>query len=541
MIPEPTNPRALDARGVILAIDHGTSGLKVAFVDEGGRVLAAEFEPTHVSFLQGGGAEQDPADWWRALGIAARRLRDRGIARPDSVLAVACSSTFSTTVACDAGGAPVAPALTWMDHRGAVHVQRVMGGWPSVHGYGVAKAASWMLRTGGAPTLSGKDDAAHVLFWREERPDVYHAARWFLGSKDWLNLRLTGRCAASPDSVTLFWATDNRDINNVKWDDSLLRRLRLDRGKLPDLRPSTDILGPLTDEAAQELGVPRGTPVVVGSADLQSACVGSGAVEDFAGHVYIGTSSWILCHVPFRKTDPLHAIAALPSAIPGRYFCANEQDMAGGALNAVLRNLLRCPGDIREDTVSPEAFLRADTIVQSVPAGARGVLFTPWLNGEKTPVDDEQLRGGFHNVGVDTTSEDLLRAVYEGVAYNTRWSLGYVEKFTGRRLDPLNAIGGGAQSDAWCRILADVLGRTIRQVEDPREANARGAAFLALVGLGRLRFEDIAGCIRFTRTFMPDPAHRNVYDRGFRAFRDLWRRNKGFYGWFNSSKHTHDN
>ena len=134
-------------------------------------------------------------------------------------------------------------------------------------------------------------------------------------------------------------------------------------------------------------------------------------MEDFAGHVYIGTSSWVLCHVPFRKTDPLHTIAALPSAIPGRYFCANEQDMAGGALAAALRNLLRRPGDPRDAVVSPEAYLRADEVVAAVPPGARGVLFTPWLNGEKTPVDDECLRGGFHNVSVETTSEDMLRAV----------------------------------------------------------------------------------------------------------------------------------
>jgi xylulokinase len=528
-----SSPSGSASGDCILAVDHGTSGLKVALVTVDGRVLGVEFEPTPVAFLPGGGAEQDAEDWWRALIVAARRLMARGLVSRSSVLAVACSSTFSTTVACDAEGGPVGPALTWMDHRGAPYVRRVMDGWPSVKGYGLVRSLDWMRRSGGAPTLSGKDDAAHVLFWREERPEIHRNARWFLGSKDWLNLRLTGRCAASPDSVTLFWATDNRDIHNVRWDDVLLGRLGLDRNKLPDLRPSTDVLGPLQDDVADALGVARGTPVIVGSADLQSACVGSGAVDDFAGHVYIGTSSWVLCHVPFRKTDPLHTIAALPSAIPGRYFCANEQDMAGGALAAALRNLLRTPGEPRAAVVSPEAYLRADAVVEAVPPGARGVLFTPWLNGEKTPVDDECLRGGFHNVSVETTSEDMLRAVYEGVAYNTKWSLGYVERFVGRRLDPLNAIGGGAQSDAWCRILADVTGRTIRQVEDPREANARGAAFLAAVALGRLRFTDIPGCMRFAKTFAPDPANRPVYDRGMRAFQDLWRRNKGFYRWWN--------
>ena len=513
----------------VLAIDHGTSGCKTALVSTRGAIAGGEFEPCPTHYLPGGGVEQDPQDWWRALLASSRRLIARGLVPVESIVAVACSSTFSSTVATKASGQPVAPCLTWMDARGAPHVQKAMRGLVNFQGYSLPNLARWVPRTGGAPTLSGKDDIAHVLYWKHDVPDVYREADFFLESKDWLNLRLTGRCAASFDSTTLFWATDTRDIHHVRWDDGLLQRLGVDRAKLPELLRSTDILGPLLDDVADALGVARALPVVVGSPDLQSACIGSGAVRDFEAHLYVGTSTWILCHVPFRKTDALHAIASLPSAIPGRYFAANEQDMAGGCLEFAIRTLLYPQSELRPEPPPPDLHARIDAAIAKVPAGARGVLFAPWLNGEKTPVDDESLRAGFHNLAVGTTLDDMLRAIYEGVALNARWLLLHTEKFAGRRLEPINIIGGGAQSDIWCQIYADVLGRTVRRVEQPRQANARGAAFLAAVALGDITFADIPGLTRFDRVFEPNLQHKALYDKHFAGYLDLWKRTRGWH------------
>lgn len=513
----------------VLAIDHGTSGCKTALISTHGEIADWEFAACETRYLPGGGVEQDPEDWWRALLASSRRLIARGAVPAHSIVAVACSSTFSSTVASKLDGTPVAPCLTWMDSRGAPHVRKAMRGLINIKGYSLLNLLRWVPRTGGGPTLSGKDDIAHVLYWKEEVPDVYQRADVFLESKDWLNLRLTGRCAASFDSATLFWATDTRDIANVRWDDGLLQRLGVDRGKLPELLKSTDVLGPLKDEVADLLGLPRGLPVVVGSPDLQSACIGSGAVLDFQAHLYIGTSTWILCHVPFRKTDALHAIASLPSAIPGRYFAANEQDMAGGCLDFAIRTLLYPQTNLRPEPPPADLHARIDQAIARVPAGARGVLFAPWLNGEKTPVDDESLRAGFHNLAVGTTLDDMLRAIYEGVALNARWLLLHTEAFAGRRLEPINVIGGGAQSDVWCQIYADVLGRTVRQVVQPRQANARGAAFLAAVALGDITFADIPGLTRFARVFEPDPQHKSLYDASFAAYLDLWKRTRGWH------------
>jgi xylulokinase len=513
----------------VLAVDHGTSGIKAAVVSERGCVVDFEFEPTSIRFLPGGGAEQDPEEWWDALGRASSRLVNRAAIPAECIAAVCVSSTFSTTVALGTDGAHLGNALTWMDSRGAPHVRRLMGGFPSLMGYNLRKAWTWIHRSGGAPSFSGKDDAAHVLFWKHEMPALYRQTRVFLPSKDYLNYRLTGAVAATHDSVHLFWVTDARNPDRVRYDAELIRLLGIDGEKLPPLRAPTDVLGPLTAEAASATGLPAGIPVVAGSPDHQCAMIGSGAVRDYETHLYVGTSSWIECPVPFKKTDVLHSIASFPCPLPGRYQCVNEQDLAGGALGFLADNLLfhRNPLVTVERPADPYDIL--DRLAGAVPAGSGKLLFTPWLNGERTPVDDPNLRGGFHNISTTSTLDDMVRAVMEGVAYNTRWSLRYVERFVGRKLSPLAIVGGGGRSDLWCRIFADVLDREIRRVRDPVQANARGAAFLAAVGLGWIRFEDIPSLVEHDRVYHPDPAHRAIYEELFGAFLEIHRQSRRLY------------
>jgi len=513
----------------VLAIDHGTSGCKTALVSTRGAIAGYEFEPTPIFFLPGGGAEQDPEDWWRAFLASTGRLLGRDLVPRESIVAVCCSSTFSSTVVVDQDGRHLMNALTWMDSRGAPHVRRLMRGLININGYGLSNVLRWVPRAGGAPTLSGKDDIAHLLYVRHELPEVYQRAHKFLSSKDYFNLRLSGQYAASPDSATLFWATDNRDIHNVHYCDGLIKRLGFHGDKLPPIKPSTEVLGPLLPEVAKALGLPRDLPVVVGSPDLQSACIGSGAVEDYEGHIYVGTSSWVLCHVPFKKTDMFHSIASLPSAIPGRYFAANEQDLAGGCRTFLIEKLLFHQNALQAALPPEDVHQRLDAIMEQVPAGSHKLIFTPWLNGERTPVDCETLRGSLHNISLNTTTDHIIRAVHEGVAYNTRWVLQYVERFIGRPMNPLNIIGGGARSDAWCRVFADVLDREIRQVEEPLLANARGAAFIAAVALGEITFQQIPDLVPIAATFQPNPANRAIYDEIFAEFKQIFKRTNPIY------------
>ncbi len=377
----------------ILAIDHGTSGIKAAIVSVHGKIIDFEYEKTAIHFLPGGGAEQDPEDWWQALLKAAGRLVAKEAIKVADIAALCVSSTFSTTVAVDQSGQHLMNAVTWMDSRGAPYVKKRISGFPSIEGYNLFKLRKWIPVTGGGPTLSGKDDIAHVLLIQNEFPDIYEKTYKFLPSKDYLNLKLTGEFASSFDAMQLFWVSDIRDVNHIQYAPNLIAELGIDADKLPVMIKSTDVLGTLTKKAAGQMGLPPGLPVVCGSPDHQTACIGSGAVSDYAAHLYIGTSSWIQAVVPFKKTDLLHSIASFPTAIPGRYQSVNEQDMAAGCLDFLFNNLLFYDNAIQEGRRPENPYAHLDDVAGSVPAGSRGLMFLPWLNGERTPVDDTRYPG----------------------------------------------------------------------------------------------------------------------------------------------------
>ncbi len=512
--PEPSGEGAQ----AVLAIDLGTGGPKVAVVSVSGRILAHATEPVALHLLPGGGAEQDPAEWWSAITVAARRAVADAALPPAAYLGVGCTSQWSGTVAVGADDRPLMRAVIWMDSRGNRAIRAVAGGAVNVLGYDPRKILRWVQVTGGAPGLSGKDPVSHILFIRDEFPEVYRDTAVFLEPVDYLNLVLTGRRSASYDTIAAHWVTDNRDIDSVDYDPKLLALTGLDRARLPDLVPPGSIVGPLTAPAAADLGLPAGLPVAVGSGDVHSAVFGSGAVDDFAAHLYIGTSSWISAHVPFKKTAPTSNVASIPAALAGKYVIVDEHETAGACLTFLRDNL-----EFADD------FEAMNAMVDSVAPGSGGVLFTPWLNGERSPVDDHTIRGGFHNLSLATTRAQMVRAVFEGVAFNSRWLLEAVEKFAGRRLDPLAFIGGGANSDQWAQIHADVLGREVRQVADPVLANVRGAALITLIALGRITVADIPAMVEVRRTFVPDPTHVDEYDLLFGEFVGLYKQTKGIH------------
>jgi len=517
----------------VLAIDHGTSGMKPAIVSTNGKIIGSEFEPTPLYLSAGGGAEQNPSEWWDAFLKAAKRLIDKRLVHPEDIIGVCNSSQWSGTVAVDENGEQLTNAIIWMDSRGAPCVERTFKGRVKIAGYPLLDVLRWLRKTGGIASHSGKDPIAHILYLKHEQPDIYRETRWFLEPTDFINLKLTGKVAASYASIMMYWLTNTRKINNVHYDDSLIRRMGVEKEKLPPLMRSTDVLGPLSTDVADYLGLSHGTKVVVGAPDLHSAIIGSGAVQDYQGHVYVGTSSWIICHVPFKKTDISHNIASLPSAIPGRYFVANEQETAGACLS-FLRDRVFYPDDSTRFGVK-EVYKEFDRIVEKAPAGSGKVIFTPWLYGERTPVEDHTVRGAFYNLSLDVDRSQIIRSVFEGVAYNSRWVLGVVEKFIKRRMDTLNMIGGGAQSDIWCQIYADVLNRNIQQVHDPIQANARGAAFIASVGLGYLTFDAVPGLVEISKTFKPNPDNRKLYDELYGEFLNIYKANKPLYRRLNST------
>jgi len=209
----------------------------------------------------------------------------------------------------------------------------------------------------------------------------------------------------------------------------------------------------------------------------------------------------------------------------------NEQDVAGGALSFLVDNIL-----YHKDDPPDDVYKSLDKIAEQVPPGSNGLIFTPWLNGERTPVDDTTVRAGLFNMSMTTTMDDIVRAVMEGVALNSRWMLGYTERFIGREMPALNIVGGGGRSDVWCQIFADVMDREIRQVEGPMQANARGAAFIASVALGFIKFEDIPDLVKISKTYKPDPANRKLYDGLFNEFLQIYKNNKAMYARLNKGR-----
>lgn len=510
----------------ILAVDLGTSGPKVALVTTTGEIVSHTFTRTAVQLIAGGGAEQDPADWWRAIKQGIHQLLANSPISADEIVAICCTTQWSGTVAVNEKGEPLRNAIIWMDARGAPYAKAVTSSFINIEGYGLDKMLTWVRLTGGIPTLSGKDSIAHILYIKHEDPHIYQQTYKFLEPKDYLNLVLSGRFAATYDSITLHWLTDNRDLTHVRYSPRLLALAGIERDKLPDLVSAIDILGPIRPEIAHELGLSKRVQVIAGTPDIHSAAIGAGAVANYDAHLYLGTSSWLTCHVPFKKTDVLHNMASLPSAIPGRYLLINEQESAGACLNYLIDNLLYPDDGLTTMPRPADIYAQLNAVAATVPPGSDRLIFTPWLYGERSPVDDHSVRSCFFNQSLQTTRAHLIRAVFEGVAYNTRWLLQYVEPFVKQRLPQIRVIGGGAQSDLWCQILADVLDRPICQMENPLQVNTRGAALLAAVALGHLSFAEVPERVRIARTFTPTAANHAIYELLFQEFVTLYKQNR---------------
>jgi xylulokinase len=512
----------------VLAIDLGTSGMKAALVAADGTVTGWAERAVPLCVLPGGGAEQDPMAWWDALGEV---VADLGRAHPDELRAVTtvCSSTQGEgTIAVDAAGRPLTRCISWLDMRGAAHLREQFGGFPSYGGMSVRRIARWLRLTGGMPSATGKDPAAHMLLVRDAMPEVYERTRSFLNVLDWINLQLTGRTVATVDSILTSWVTDNRRPDRIRYSKALVADCGIDGDKLPPIVACTDVIGTLSPSAAAHLGLPESVRVVAGAIDNTAAAIGAGTIEDNQPHLYLGTSSWIGAHVPRKKTDVVAQIASLPCAVPDRYLLVALQATAGANLTWLRDKIVEYDDPLlsaghlsRDESTIFDAF---DKIIPTVPPGANGVLYTPWLYGERAPVDDPNLRAAFLNISLGTSRSDLLRAVFEGVALNTRWLAGAVNRFLGAPVSSMVITGGGARSDSWCQIFADVLGIEIRRDARPVEVNARGAGWIGAVGAGMVTFAEIPALMRNDHVFEPTPAHRATYDEAFDVYKDLHQR-----------------
>jgi xylulokinase len=493
----------------IIAHDVGTSANKAVLVGTDGRIHGKCSAPYQVHYPGACRAEQEPADWWKAIAETTRGLLQQTGVSPSQILCVTHCTQMLGIVPMSAKTGSLGRAIIWLDSRASVQAQRMMRKFIGARVFALIA---------GAP-MSGKDCIPKLLWLKDEEPNLYRKTDFFLDTNGYLLYRATG-------NMVMEWtgaSAVGMDLKTKQWMKGVMRYVGLDPAKLPPLVRSTDKVGGLTPEAAGELGLLQGTPVIAGAGDAPCAAVGSGAVREGAGHICMGTSAW-LGVVTSRRPKGKCGVATIHSADPNKAFLIAESETAGGCLEWAAKHLYS------GDANAPDVFAAMDRIVDKVPAGSHGLIFTPWMYGERAPIADCNARSSFLNLSGQHRREDMIRAVYEGVAYNIRWLVDIVSREFGFPLPKLRAIGGGAKSATWMQMLADVTHRRIETVPDPKEAGAVGAALVAAVGLGIYpSFEALESATRVEKTFEPREENLKIYDAMFEPFRDSYGRLRPLY------------
>jgi xylulokinase len=498
--------------GYLLAHDVGTSGNKAVLVGTDGSVCASAFAPYPVHYPRPDWAQQEPEDWWAATVSTTRQVMQQSGISPSEILGIAHTTQLLGIVPMGADGCPLRPAIIWLDARAPEQAERIMRKFMGRRIFAAIAGAE----------LSGKDGLAKLLWLKENEPDVYQKMTCFLDVNGYLIYRATGQqvydwsCASAVGF----------DLQKKDWLRWIIRYIGLDQAKFPTLVRSVDPVGGLTAQAAREYGLLEGTPIFGGGGDAQGAAVGSGATGEGEGHIYLGTSGWV--GVITRKNPTgRHGVACVQSVDPGKALLFAEMETAGACLKWIADEFYRAE---RADPSVPNVYTLMDQQVQEVPPGSDSLICTPWMYGERSPVSDTWLRATFFNLSANHSREHLLRAVYEGVAYNLRWIIEIVEKEFGFPLPVLRVIGGGARGAPWMQIIADVTGRQVESVAHPQEAGAVGIALTVAVGLGLYPdFEALSKVVRVEGEFEPQACNAECYEDLYRTYRRLYGCLRGLY------------
>ena len=356
-----------------------------------------------------------------------------------------------------------------------------------------------------------------------------------------LTAKCTGNIVQTYDSAHLTWVYDSRP-GHLGWSKSLCKTFGVDMKHLPKVISSTEIVGGLTANAANEMGLQEGIPVFGGGGDASLIPIGAGCTELFDTHIYVGTSGWVVSLVKERSVDIGNFIGAILGAIPGWYNLVAELETSGVCLQWVRDHLaldeiglyLQAKHAVELDDKYASLYDYMNEVVEQTPPGADGVIFTPWMHGNRSPREDPYVRGMFFNIGLDTGKRQLIRSVLEGVAMHNRWMLEAMEKTIPHR-DTLRFVGGGAKSDVWCQIMADITGRKIEVTDNPQNAGTIGAAIVCAVGLGIYKtFQETKQLIPVKKVFEPRKEFKATYDRLFAVFTQLYANNKVAYKQLNS-------
>jgi len=503
----------------IIAHDVGTSADKAVLVDAEGQVHGRCSETYAVCYPQADCAEQDPEDWWAAVKKTTKGLLEQTGISPGDVLCITYSGQMLGIVPMDSEGRHLRPAIIWLDNRACRQAESLMRKF--VH----PRLFAFIAGT----ALCGKDCLPKLLWLKAEEPDIYNRMQCFLDVNGYLIYRTTGNMVMEWSGASVFGI----DLKKKTWLKGVFRYIGLDPEKCPPLVRSTDQVGVLSKEAATDLGLLEGTPVIAGAGDAACAAVGSGAVGEGEGHVYIGTSGWVGV-VTERTPKGKCGVATIHSADPEKAFLIAETETAGACLQWIRDEFYRSE---KADPEIANVYALMDAEVDRVAPGSNYLIFTPWMYGERAPIADCNVRSSFLNLSADHTRENMLRAVYEGVAFNYRWLIEIVEQQFKFPLPKLRVIGGGAKSEPWMQILSDVTHRPVETVRDPQEAGAVGAALVAAVGLGIYPgFEALKSVVKVDKVFQPREDNRRIYDSLFHSYQESYKSLRSFYKRLNEKR-----
>jgi xylulokinase len=505
----------------ILSIDLGTGGPKVALVADDGSIAASAIRPVTTIQLGPDAAEQDPEEIWNAIVGAVQQVVREADKPADAILAVSCTSQYFSVVPIDEQGRPVGNMIPWMDGRGAPYAQEIHATHPEA-------PIRWIELAGMPPLPSGNDSLSHMLFLKNERPEIYERAAKLVEPADYVTARLTGICASNPCTAFAQLLTDNRQLDSVAYHEDLLRMSGIDREKLPELMPVGACIGTVRREIAEELGLSTDTKVFTAVNDTHAAAIGTGVYRKGHGAINIGTTCQVLAFVGEMKTDLDNWILSMPSPVADQYMVMSEVGLGGKPLEHFLTQMVFSDDGLANHSTD-DPFANVEKALSSTKAGSGGLLYLPWLAGSQSPRANASMRGGFLNISLETTRAHMLRAVLEGVTFSLRWVLPAVERFADAQFDSLVFSGGGAVSAEWSQIMADVMNRPVHQLAEPRFVNNRGTAFLAFEQLGVASLSEVDKICKIGHTYQPRPENRDIYDRLFEQFVAAWDQNRPIF------------
>lgn len=500
----------------VIAYDVGTTGLKTCLfdIDENKQInLVADASMGYELYtLPNGGSEQDPDQWWEAMCVTTKELLERTGIEKERVQGISFCAQMQAVVLVDKDGNHLRNSMGYMDQRGTEQIEKLMYQGLKVAGMNASKLLK-SLKITGAVSGSVKDPVYKYRWVADNEPEIFNKVYKWLDVKDYLVLRASGKFTMSPDSAFSTMLYDSRPGKGC-FSPEVCKIMDVNIDHLPDIVQCTDIVGGITEKAACELGLAAGTPVFSGGGDAALIGVGGGACKNGDTHVYWGTSGWVSTVLEKRKLDVSSMIASMVGASQKYFNCFAELETAGKCVEWAMSRF------------GITSFDELNEMLESVPAGSNGVIFTPWLHGNRNPFEDPNARGMFFNLGLETTVADMMHAVVEGVCMHLRWQMTAMEKLVPSS-EVIKFVGGGARTPAICQTLSDVLNKPVETVDSPHNVGSVGAAAVIATGLGIFSsIEDIGDSIPVTASYEPVTQNSNVYNEIFGIFQDLYKNNK---------------